>query len=79
MPLFEPNVTTHLRNCDMSKMHDVFLAWVENVFPEVTEKQKTQIMCHAIRVYWMMENWDLMPPQKKEDPEKEAAPVGDAQ
>jgi hypothetical protein len=63
MTEFTPNVITNLRNCDMSKMHDVFLAWITATFPEATEKQKTQIMFHAIRVYWMMENWDKLPGQ----------------
>jgi len=61
MPEFKPNVTTNLRNCDMSKMHDLFLTWIETIFPNATEKQKTQIMFHAIRIYWMMDDWDVIP------------------
>ena len=65
MPEFKPSVTTDLRNCDMSKMHDTFLAWVKNVFPDATEKQQTQIMFHAIRVYWMLDDYDRMPEVKR--------------
>jgi hypothetical protein len=58
---FQPSVDTNLRNCDMSKMHETFQAWVKSVFPEATEGQITEIMFHAIRVYWMMGDWDKMP------------------
>ena len=61
MKEFEPNVITNLRNQDMSKMHDVFLSWVEQTFPDATEKQKTRIMFHAVRIYWMMDDGDKLP------------------
>lgn len=55
---FEPEIITNLRNCDMSKMHDVFLARVEQIFPDATEKQKTRVMFSAIQIYWMLDGWD---------------------